>query len=354
MKWIEVCIEANIDITEEVSIILLEAGANGTQIQNPEEIKFLIDEAGATELADYGDFSQILDKYKIIAYFTTGTDLKNLKAALNEKLNLSKAAFIVNSNDSKVALNDKMNISKTALSDEEVDYKFLWREVDDSQWKGNWKKYYKPFNLTDKLRVVPSWEAEEVLLPDVIIMDPGMAFGTGTHESTSLCVSMIEDRIQPGDLILDIGTGTGILSIAASKLGAEFSIAVDIDAASVKTAKQNFYHNGISNAIAFLGELKNLNDFVKTDTFKAAFNKTGKATFETKNGFDMIAANIVSDVIIDLADDMKKYLKKGGSLVCSGIITEREKEVEEALIKAGFENLRLIHKNEWTAITADA
>ncbi len=321
MKWIEVCIESDIDITEEVSIILLEAGANGTQIQNPDEIKSLIDEAGATELADYGDFSQILDKYKIIAYFTTGTNLDNLKAAISDKM---------------------------------VDYNFLWREVDDSEWKGNWKKYYKPFDLTNKLRVVPSWEAEDELSPNIIIMDPGMAFGTGTHESTSLCVGMIEDRIKSGDIILDIGTGTGILSIAASKLGAEFAIAIDIDPASVKTAKQNFHHNGITNAEAFLGELKNLNEFVNTNKFKAAFNKTGKAAFEMINGFDMIAANIVSDVIIALAADMKKYLKKGGSLVCSGIITEREKEVEEALIEVGFKNLLLKHKNEWTAITADA
>ena len=343
MKWIEVCIESDIDITEEVSIILLEAGTNGTQIQNPDEIKSLIDEAGATELADYGDFSQVLDKYKIIAYFSTGTNLDDLKAALNEKLNNSKVAFFGTPNNSKTVFNDKM-----------VDYNLLWREVDDSEWKGNWKKYYKPFNLTNKLRVVPSWEAEDELSPNVIIMDPGMAFGTGTHESTSLCVDMIEDRIKSGDIILDIGTGTGILSIAASKLGAEFAIAIDIDPASVKTAKQNFHHNGITNAEVFLGELKNLNEFVNTNKFKAAFNKTDKAAFEMVNGFDMVAANIVSDVIIDLAADMKKYLKKGGSLVCSGIIVEREKEVEEALIEAGFENLRLKHKNEWTAITADA
>ncbi|MCK5757526.1 MAG: 50S ribosomal protein L11 methyltransferase, partial [Clostridiales bacterium] len=231
MKWIEVCIESDIDITEEVSIILLEAGANGTQIQNPDEIKSLIDEAGATELADYGDFSQILDKYKIIAYFTTGTNLDNLKVALNEQLNNSKVAFFDTPNNSKAAFSDKM-----------VYYNFLWREVDDSEWNGNWKKYYKSFDLTNKLRVVPSWEAEDELSPNIIIMDPGMAFGTGTHESTSLCVGIIEDRIKSGDIILDIGTGTGILSIAASKLGAEFAIAIDIDPASVKTAKQNFHH----------------------------------------------------------------------------------------------------------------
>jgi len=332
MKWIEVCIESNIDITDEVSIILLEAGANGTQIQNPDEIKSLIDDAGAKEMADYGDFSQILDKYKTTAYFTTGTNLDNLKAALNEKLSFSKAAF----------------------NNEKYDYNFLWREVDDSQWKENWKKFYKPFDLTKQLRVVPSWEADEELSPNVIIMDPGMAFGTGTHESTSLCAGMIEDSLKIGDLFLDIGTGTGILSILASKLGADFAIALDIDPAAVKTAKQNFKLNGIANSKAFLGVLKDLPKSMQMEKLKVAFKKTNKEPFDLKNGFDFIAANIVSDVIISLAVDMKKYLKKGGSLVCSGIIIEREKEVEKALIDAGFKNLHFKHKNEWTAITANA
>ena len=106
--------------------------------------------------------------------------------------------------------------------------------------------------MTNKLRVVPFWEAEEELLPNVTIMDSGMAFGTGTQESTSLCVSIIENRIKTGDLILDIGTDTRILSIAASKLEIDFDMAIDIDPASIKTAKQNFYHNGITNAFTFL------------------------------------------------------------------------------------------------------
>lgn len=343
MKWIEVCIESNNDITDEVSIILLEAGANGTQIQNPEEIKSLIDEAGATELADYGDFSHIMDKYKVTAYFTTGTDLDQLKVVLNEKLNYSTVTFNKEANSSKVAANKKKN-----------NYNFFWREVDDSQWKGNWKKFYKSFDLTKQLRVVPSWEAEEQNPPNTIIMDPGMAFGTGTHESTSLCADMIEDNLKAGDLVLDIGTGTGILSILASKLGADFSIAIDIDPAAVKTAKQNFELNKISNAEAFLGELKDLQEFIQVKNVKAALTKLNKMPFELENGFNIIAANIVSDVIIALAADMKKYLKKGGSLVCSGIIAEREKDVVTALIDAGFENLRMKHKNEWMAITADA
>ncbi len=318
MRWIEICIESNKDITEKASMILLEAGANGTRIQNPKEIKSLIDEAGAKELADYGDFSQILDKYRVIAYFATGFNFENLKAALNESL-------------------------------EEFD--FRWKEVDDDEWTGTWKKYYKAFNLTPNIRIIPSWEADGDIAADTIIMDPGMAFGTGTHESTSLCAGLIEEKINPGDVVLDIGAGTGILSIAATMLGAKAALAIDIDPAAVKTAGQNFELNQTKNAAAFLGELKDISKFIESDTFKAAFD-TNKAAFGGK--FDLIAANIVSDVIISLAGDMKKYLKEGGSLVCSGIITEREIDVTGALEAAGFKNLIMRRKNEWTAISADA
>ena len=317
MKWIEICIESNKDITEMASMALFEAGANGTRIQNPKEIKSLIDKAGAKELADYGDFSQILDIYRVTAYFTTDFIFDNLKVALNELLD---------------------------------EFSFLWREVDDSEWTGTWKKYYKPFDLTPEIKIIPSWEAEGSIKRNTIIMDPGMAFGTGTHESTSLCAALIEEHIRPGDVVLDIGTGTGILSIAAAKHGAKAALAIDIDPAAVKTAEQNFKLNKIDNAVAFLGELKDIGKFINSVKFKAAF-KSSKASFEGK--FDLIAANIVSDVIISLAGDMKKYITEGGSLVCSGIITERENDVSDALLAAGYKNLLVRRKNEWSAISAN-
>lgn len=317
MKWIEVSIESNVDITDDVSMILLESGANGTQIQNPDEIKSLIDAAGAKELAEYRDFSDMLDKYRVIAYFDPGVNLSDLKAALSRSVS---------------------------------DYEFLWREADDSEWKENWKKYYKPFNLTPELKIFPSWDLEGIAEFNSIIMDPGMAFGTGTHESTSLCAGMIEKIVKNGDRVLDIGTGTGILSIVASKHGAGCILALDTDLTAVKTAKQNFEINRVENAMAFHGELKDIQGMLNNDFFKTTFDISNG--FEPK--FDLVAANIISDVIIILLTDIKKYLKKGGSLVCSGIITERENDVIEALEKDGFKNLRIKRKNEWTAISANA
>jgi len=128
---------------------------------------------------------------------------------------------------------------------------------------------------------------------------------------------------------------------------------LDIDPAAVKTARQNFELNKIENAATFQGELKDIGNFIDKNKSKVPFD-TLKAPFDNSVGFDLIAANIVSDVIIALAGDMKKSLKEGGSLVCSGIITEREEDVIVALRKAGFTNFQMQRKNEWTAISADA
>ncbi len=299
MKWLEVKIETDIDVTEYVSMLLIELGATGTNIQNPEEIKKMIDKAGAKELADYDDFAEQLSNYSVTAYFNTESD--------------------INSIESKI---------RNSLEDE---FKFSWREVDDNSWKGNWKKFYKPFMLTNTLKIIPSWENGNID-EKTIIMDPGMAFGTGTHETTSMCAFLIEELMEKGYKVLDIGTGTGILSIVASKLGAASILAIDIDPIAVKTAKMNLKENNIENVVVELGELKH---------------------FE-KNGFDLIVANIVSDVLIDISADMKARLRKGGCLVCSGIIQERENDVVKALENAGFKNAVMTRKNEWTAIKAYA
>ncbi len=309
MKWIEICIESDTDNTEEASAELMEAGAGGTQIQNPEEIKSLIDQAGANELADYRDFSSFLEKYRTTAYLPPDINFKNLKGALKKRFPKSR---------------------------------ILIRKVDDSSWEGNWKKYYTSFQLTEKFKVVPSWEAGGKPADNEIIIDPGMAFGTGLHESTKLCSALVEKNISMGDVFLDIGTGTGILSILASKSGAKEVIAFDIDGAAVKTAKENMKINNVPDALIFKGELSQLDTHLKKTNFRAPFK------------FDLVAANIVSDVIIGLAGQLREVCKKGGRLICSGIIIEREDDVVKALVNAGFTILEIKRENEWTAISAYA
>lgn len=309
MKWIEICLESDTDITEEVSFAFIEMGATGTQIQNPEEIKSLIEEVGAPELAEVGDFPNQLQNYQVTAYFPPSKNFKTIKGALKRKF---------------------------------PEGKIVWREADDSEWKGNWKKYYHPFDLTPNLRVIPSWEAKGKPAVNEIIMDPGRAFGTGTHESTELCAGLVESNIKMGDSFLDIGTGTGILSIVASKAGASKITAIDIDEAAIRAAEENLKTNNIDIADIIQGDLNEAEAIFKKMYFKAPFE------------FDVVAANIVSDIIIEISSKVKEILRKGGRFVCSGIITERENDVLHQLEIDGFTVRDIKRKNEWTAIIADA
>ncbi|MBN1647515.1 MAG: 50S ribosomal protein L11 methyltransferase, partial [Spirochaetales bacterium] len=222
MKWIELSLESDFDITDEVSYALMEMGATGTQIQNPEEIRSLIEEVGAPELADIRDFSGSLLKYRVTAYFPTSKNFESIKGAL--KRNFPGSEIFI-------------------------------REVDDSDWNENWKKFFKSFQLTPGLRVIPSWNTTEEPKDNEIIMDPGMAFGTGTHESTELCAGLVEANLRKGDSFLDIGTGTGILSIVASRAGAAKIVAIDIDEAAIRASRENLKVNKVNNTDIIQGDL---------------------------------------------------------------------------------------------------
>jgi ribosomal protein L11 methyltransferase len=189
--------------------------------------------------------------------------------------------------------------------------------------------------------VIPSWDIVEEPKENEIIMDPGMAFGTGTHESTELCAGLVEANIKIGDSFLDIGTGTGILSIVASRAGAKKITAIDIDEAATRASRENLRVNKVENADIFQGDLYETEAYFKKMQFRAPFE------------FDVIAANIVSDVIIEISPKVRAIMKKGGRFVCSGIIIEREADVLKQLELDGFKIRNVIRKNEWTAIISD-
>ncbi|MBN2881930.1 MAG: 50S ribosomal protein L11 methyltransferase, partial [Clostridia bacterium] len=191
------------------------------------------------------------------------------------------------------------------------------------------------------LWVIPSWDTTEEPKNNEIIMDPGMAFGTGTHESTELCSGLVEANIRKGDSFLDIGTGTGILAIVASRAGAAKITAIDIDEAAIRASRENLKVNNVKNADIFQGDLYEAEASFKKMQFRAPFE------------FDVIAANIVSDVIIEISPKVRTILKKGGRFVCSGIIIEREADVLKQLELDGFKIRKIIRKNEWTAIISD-
>jgi len=204
--------------------------------------------------------------------------------------------------------------------------------TDEEEWSTAWKKYYKPTHIGKKLVVVPSWEFYEAKSGEILIdMDPGMAFGTGTHETTRLCAELLEEYLVPGDRLLDVGSGSGILAICASKLGAAECEACDIDPIAVRTEKENVARNGCGNIHCFVSDL--LSDVELTENKK----------------YDVVTANIVADIIIRLSPEIGAYLKDDGFLIASGIIDEREHDVDLAMAQHGFVKVDSKKENGWCA-----
>jgi len=207
------------------------------------------------------------------------------------------------------------------------------KQVADSDWENEWKKYYKPLPVGSRLLIVPCWEDTGAPEPDriKIIIDPGMAFGSGTHETTFMCMELLEEYVKPGDSVFDVGCGTGILAVTAVKLGAHSALALDRDDFAIETALTNAGINGVSGQI----------EIRKNDLL----NDIGGQA-------DLIVANIIADVIIDFASDAFRHLKEGGIFIASGIIKQRAEDVQSAICSAGFKIAQIRYKGEWAAVAA--
>ena len=205
----------------------------------------------------------------------------------------------------------------------------LVEEKDDEDWANNWKKYYKPLEIGEKLAIVPEWEAYDNDKRIVIKINPGMAFGTGTHESTYMCLELLERYVKKDDEIFDIGCGSGILAIAALKLGAKRALAVDIDDKCIDASHEN-------------ADLNSLED--KMDI------KKGNLLDVVKGRADLIVSNIIAEIIVDEIKNLKNHMDKGGIFITSGIIKERRQMVIDALKENGFEIIDELEKNNWVAI----
>lgn len=201
--------------------------------------------------------------------------------------------------------------------------------VNEEDWSTAWKKYYHPVRIGKKLVVCPCWEECELGEGDVkVTLDPGMAFGTGTHETTRLCMQFLEQSVTPDTTMLDIGTGSGILATTALLLGAKTALGVDIDELSVKIAKENAALNGVDGRIELV---------------------CGDLTEKVSGQFDVICANIVADVIIRLSENVTSFMHRDSILIVSGIIEERSAEVMQALVGAGLAVTEQKQENGWVA-----
>lgn len=320
MKWYEITVYTTDAGAEPVCGALTSAGLSGFSIEESREKAA----AFLNESALYWDFAD-MDKI--------GTDAPCVKAYL-----------AVLPENAPVLEEAKAAIARLKTLDLGFDLGTLAMTVsvrDEEDWANNWKQYYKPLAIGERLLVLPSWEDEpEGNTRTVLRLDPGMAFGTGAHHTTRMCLEYLEQVVQTGQEVLDLGCGSGILSIASLLLGAEDAVAVDIDPIAERIARENADMNGLGNAHYHI----KIGD-VLTDA---------RLQRLIAGQYDVVVANIVADVIIRLAPLAKGYCKPGAPFIVSGVIDERRDEVLAALRAAGFTVEDMKNAEGWNAILSRA
>ncbi len=205
------------------------------------------------------------------------------------------------------------------------------RFVAEADWANAWKQYFKPQRIGERIVIKPTWEEFAPKVGDVVVeIDPGMAFGTGLHATTRLCLRALETMVEAGDVVADVGTGSGILAVAAVRLGAARAVATDVDPLAVRIARENIAVNGVDAQI---------------EAHEAALPPPG--------AFDIVVANILADVILGMASELYAAVKPGGVLIASGIISHRAEDVRRGLAAAGFAApIETATESEWAALIA--
>lgn len=306
MNWIELVVHTTTVGSDWVSDCLMELGATGTMIEDKADIPDPSKPHGIWEIIDPKLLDDMPEDVLVHAWFVPDSSFPSILSGLQGRLD--------------------------ATRQERADFGSLLtdtRTVSEDSWAEVWKKYYKPFYAGDHLVIKPTWEDFSPAPGDrVIEIDPGMAFGSGTHETTGMCISLLEETVRGGERIIDVGTGSGILAIAAALLGAGHVLAVDIDPDAVRVASENVAHNHVENVVTVL---------------------EGDLLKDVPDTCEICVANIISDIIISFAAPLKEHILPGGLFICSGIVNVREEEVRQALLAAGFEILKTEHKGEWTA-----
>lgn len=318
MNWTELCIFTSTEGSDILCGCLLGIGINGFVVRDSKDFEeFLENKTGNWDYID--------------------DDLMNLKDC-----ETSVTVYLPDNAQGKEMFDSiKSELSRLKEIDEEnlfgrLEYEF--RNVCEEDWANNWKQYFKPLCVGDKLLIKPSWEEATVNDSRIILeIDPASSFGTGQHNTTQLCLELLEKNINGNEKVLDLGCGSGILSIAAILLGAGYCTAVDIDQNSVKIARENAEKNNIPEGkyTAYCGNVITDDELVKT----------------IRNGYKIVVANIVADVLIGMSDLFSDFLTDDGILIMSGIIVERKDEVVEAVENQGFKVISVAEKDGWAAVS---
>lgn len=307
MKWTECKIDIHRDAIEAVSYMLTEMGIQGIEVMDGSLSQNDMDEM----IVDYVEDGVTYDGEEAYVrfYVSEEEDVTRILADVEKALKSMRAFINVGSGRIETGT------------------------MDDADWYNNWKQYYKPFRIDEHIVIKPTWETcDDITDEDIVVeIDPGMAFGSGTHETTSMCISLIHEYIKDKDIVIDVGCGSGILGITAAKLGAHDVTCIDLDKNAVKACKENVAVNQVDNQVEVLhGNLLEMSDL--------------KA--------NIIVANIMADVIIYLSKSVGNHLLPDGLFIASGIILDKIDEVTNALENNGFTVERIERMGEWSAIVA--
>ena len=308
MEWIELTIHTTTAGADLVSEALMQEGATGTMVEDRADIPDPTKPNGIWEIIDPKLSEAMPEDVLVHAWFEPDASFADKLQALRLRMTelASSAAMDMGTLDIGTA------------------------NVHDEDWSEVWKKFYKPFRAGNHLVVKPTWELYDAQPGDKVIeIDPGMAFGSGTHETTGMCMELLEDALHGGERVIDVGTGSGILAIGAALLGAKEVTAIDIDPMAVKVARENIEHNGLQDKVTALEG--NLLDHLDVTC-------------------ELCVANIIADVICMFAAPLNDHIVPGGLFICSGIIKEREQDVVDALTAADYTILDIRRKGEWVAM----
>ena len=301
MNWLQIKVTVKSEMLDPVCAVMSMI-SNGLQIEDYSDIEDRILDGVYGDLIDESVLNADREHASVSVYVSADKPSEDYTLFIKEKLD---------------ALKIEHTVELISLCEED--------------WADSWKQYYKPIKIGKRLVVVPMWEKYSAENGEVIVkMDPGMAFGTGTHETTRLCATLLEKYVDSSSIMLDVGCGSGILAICASKLGAKECYAYDIDPVAVKVARENVKDNDVTNIECGVSDL-----------LKGV--KEGK--------YDVITANIVADIIIRLLPDIGKFMHEKTALVISGIIDERCEDVYKSINENGFKIVDEIHENGWCAIS---
>lgn len=318
MDWIKVSIFTTSQGIEPVSGRLYQLGISGIEIEDEQDFKnFLKENKQYWDYVDDDLVRKMEGETKVKTYVSDDTEGRELLLSI------------------------KSTLSELKKLDDSNEYGRLEIEIDsmtEQDWANNWRQYFHPIEIGEKIIIKPEWEDLKEPTDRVVFnIEPGMSFGTGSHYTTQLCIEALEKYIKPDIKMLDLGCGSGILSIISLLLGAEKAVAVDIDPNAVDTAYQNADRNNIDRS-----KYKVFSGNIVTDT--------DIQTEISKNKYEVIAANIVADVIIALAPAAKKYMTDDGVFITSGIITDRADDVKKVLEENGFEIITVNQRKDWVSM----